>query len=138
MRRRILTPVRAIADIERTLASFADQPHSGLILLPDIFLNMNALLIADLAYRHGLPAIGTNLNFAKAGGLMAYGNEEFTANQYRQAATYVDRILKGAKPGDLPIQIADQYTFVVNLKTAKALGLTVPPALLVGADEVID
>jgi putative ABC transport system substrate-binding protein len=134
----ISTPVRAVADIESVLASFADQPNSGLILLPDIFLNMHASLIADLAYRHRLPAIGTNLNFAKAGGLMAYGNEEFIANQYRQAATYVDRILKGSKPGDLPVQIADQYTFVVNIKTAKALGLTVPAALLVGADEVID
>ena len=107
-------------------------------MLPDIFLDMHASLIADLAYRHRVPAIGTHLKFAKAGGLMAYGNADFIASQYRQAANYVDRILKGSKPGDLPVQIPDQYTFVVNLKTAKALGLTVPPALLVGADEVID
>jgi putative tryptophan/tyrosine transport system substrate-binding protein len=134
----ILTPVRAIADIESALARFADQPNGGLILLPDIFLNMHASLIADLTYRHRLPAIGTVLNFAKAGGLMTYGNEDFIANQYGQAATYVDRILKGSKPGDLPVQTADKYTFVVNLKTAKTLGLSVPAALLVGADEVID
>jgi putative ABC transport system substrate-binding protein len=136
----ILTPVRSIADIESALASFADQPNSGLIMLPDIYLDMHVSLIADLAYHHHLPAIGTNLNFAKAGGLMAYGNaeSEALANQYRQAATYVDRILKGSKPGDLPVQISEKYTFVVNLKTAKTLGLTVPPPLLVGADEVID
>jgi putative ABC transport system substrate-binding protein len=134
----ILMPVRAIADIEPGLASFAGQPNSGLILLPDIFLNMHASLIADLAYRHRLPAIGTIRDFAKAGGLMAYGNEEFIADQYQQSATYVDLILKGSKPGDLPVQTADRYTFVVNLKTAKTLGLAVPPALLVGADEIID
>ena len=131
-------PVRVIADIEPALASFAGQPNGGLMLLADVFLNINDSLIADLASRHRLPAIGTMRNSAKAGGLLAYGNEEFVDNQYRQAATYVDLILKGTKPGDLPVQTADRYTFVVNLKTAKALGLTVPPPLLVGADEVID
>jgi putative ABC transport system substrate-binding protein len=134
----ISMPVRAIAEIEPALASFAGQPNSGVILLADVFLNMHDSLIADLAGRYRLPAIGTTGNFAKAGGLMAYGNMESVGNQYRQAATYVDRILKGSKPGDLPVQIADQYSFVVNLKTAKALGLTVPLALLVGANEVIE
>jgi putative ABC transport system substrate-binding protein len=85
-----------------------------------------------------LPAIGTTLNFAKFGGLIAYGNAESSEHQFRQAATYIDLILRGSSPGDLPVQIADQYTFVVNLKTAKALSLTVPPPLLVGADEVIE
>jgi putative ABC transport system substrate-binding protein len=134
----IITPVRTVADIESALASFAAQPSGGLILLPDLFLHMHASLIADLAIHHRLPSMGSTLNFAKVGGLIAYGNTESAANQYRQAAAYVDRILKGSKPGDLPVQIADQYTFAVNLKTAKALGLTVPPPLLVGADEVID
>jgi putative ABC transport system substrate-binding protein len=134
----VLMPVRAVPDIESALASFAAQLNGGLILLPDLFLHLHASLIADLAIRHRLPAMGTNLNFAKVGGLIAYGNWESAANQFRQAATYVDRILKGSKPGDLPVQVADQYTFVVNLKTARALDLTVPPPLLVGADEVID
>jgi putative ABC transport system substrate-binding protein len=134
----ISMPVRAVADIEPALARFAGAPNSGLILLADVFLIMNESLIADLAGRNRLPAIGSTRGFATAGGLMGYGNIESITNQYRKAATYIDLILKGSKAGDLPVQTADQYTFVVNLKTAKALGLSVPPALLVGADEVID
>jgi putative ABC transport system substrate-binding protein len=134
----ISTSVRSIADIELALDNLAHQPNSGLILLPDLFLHIHASLIADLAIRHRLPAIGTSLSFAKVGGLMAYGNTESVANQYRQAAIYVDLILKGSKPGDLPVQVADQYTFAVNLKTAKSLGVTVPSVLLIAADEVID
>ena len=129
----ISMPVRAVADIEPALASFAGTPNSGLILLADVFLMMNESLIADLAGRNRLPAIGSTRGFAVAGGLMGYGNIESITNQYRKAATYIDLILKGSKAGDLPVQTADQYTFVVNLKTAKTLGLTVPPALLVGA-----
>jgi putative tryptophan/tyrosine transport system substrate-binding protein len=90
---------------------------------------MHYPLVAELAGRHRLPAISFSIHFAKVGGLTSYGNADETLdNHYRQAAIYVDRILKGSKPGDLPVQTADQYTFVVNLKTAKALGLEVPPA----------
>jgi putative ABC transport system substrate-binding protein len=94
-------------------------------------------LIADLAGRYRLPAIAAVSGFAKEGGLMDYGTTIDLAGQFRQAASYVDRILRGAKPGDLPVQGADRYSFVLNLKTAKALGLTVPETLLATADEVI-
>jgi putative ABC transport system substrate-binding protein len=131
-------PVRAVADIEPALASFAGQPNNGLILLPDIFLNLHISLIADLMGRYRLPAVGSIPNFARYGGLMAYGNTVKLADQFRQAATYVDRILKGSKPSDLPVQGADRYGLVINLKTAKALGLTVPLAVSGQADEVIE
>jgi putative tryptophan/tyrosine transport system substrate-binding protein len=130
--------VRAFADIEPALASFAGQPNIGLILLPDIFLDLHVEQIADLVGRYRLPAIGTKASFARFGGLMAYGNSGKISEQYRQSATYIDRILKGAKPGDLPTQGADSYGFVINLKTAKMLGLTVPLAISGQADEVIE
>jgi len=119
------------------LASFAGQPNNGLILLPDPFLTLHISLIADLVGRYRLPAIAYIPNFARYGGLMAYGNTVKLADQFRQAATYVDRILKGSKPSDLPVQGADSYGLIINLKTAKALGLTIPPSLLLLADEVI-
>ena len=131
-------PVRAFAEIEPALASFAGQPNNGLILLPDIFLTLHISLIADLVGRYRLPAIGSTPNFARYGGLMAYGNTVKLAEQFRQAATYVNRILKGAKPSDLPVQGADRYGLIINLRTAKALGLTVPLALSGQADEVIE
>jgi len=114
------------------------RSNSGLILLPDIFLELHSLQIADLVVRYRLPAIGTFANFARYGVLMSYGNTVKLADQFRQSATYVDRILRGAKPSDLPIQGADSYGFVINLKTAKMLGLTVPHLLLANADEVIE
>jgi putative ABC transport system substrate-binding protein len=94
--------------------------------------------IAELADRHRLPAISWDPDFPRVGGLMFYSVTVTTLDQYRRAAGYVDRILKGTKPGDLPIQQSDKYTLVINLKTAKALGLTVPLPLLGLADEVIE
>jgi putative tryptophan/tyrosine transport system substrate-binding protein len=134
----IVVPVRATADIEPAFESFARAPNGGLILTTDTFTNLRQKLIADLASRHRLPAISSNLNFPKDGGLIYYGASISLIAQFRQAATYVDRILKGAKPGDLPVQQADKYTLVINLKTASALGLTVPLPLLGLADEVIE
>ena len=131
-------PVRAVADIEPALASLAGQPNDGLILLPDIFLSLHISQIADLVGRYRLPAIAAIPNFARYGGLMAYGNTVKLADQFRQAATYVDRILKGTNPSDLPVQGADRYGLAINLKTAKMLGLTVPHLLLANADEVIE
>jgi putative tryptophan/tyrosine transport system substrate-binding protein len=131
-------PVRSSADIESAIASFAHQPNGGLILPTDTFIRLRGKLIADLAARHHLPALGAEGDFAKDGGLMYYSAAINVADQMRQAAGYVDRILKGTKPGDLPIQRANKYTFVINLKTAKALGLTVPLDLLGLADEVIE
>ena len=133
----VAVPVRATADIEPALESFARQPNGGLILPTDTFTNLRQQLIVDLAARHRLPAISARSDFAKVGGLVYYGASINLVDQFRQAATYVDRILKGAKPGDLPVQRADKYTLAINLKTANALGLTVPLPLLGLADEVI-
>jgi putative ABC transport system substrate-binding protein len=107
-------------------------------LLSDSFLRLRLKLIADLAARHRLPSISTYPDFLKEGGLMYYGVRINMVGQYGQAAMYVDRILKGAKPGDLPVQQPDKYTLGINLKTAKALGLTIPLPLLYLADEVIE
>jgi putative ABC transport system substrate-binding protein len=134
----IAAPVRATADIELALESFARQPNGGLILTSDTFTILRGSLIANLAGRYRLPSIASGASFAKNGGLMYYGTDIDLAGEYRQAATYVDRILKGSKPGDLPVQAPDKYTFAINLKTAKALGLTVPQTLLATADEVIE
>jgi putative ABC transport system substrate-binding protein len=131
-------PVRTTADIEPAFESFSRQPNGGLILPTDTFTRMRQELIGELAVRHRLPSISAGQDFAKDGGLMYYGAIVNLPSQFRQAAGYVDRILKGEKPGDLPIQRADKYTLIINLKTAKALGLTVPLPLLGLADEVIE
>jgi putative ABC transport system substrate-binding protein len=104
----------------------------------DSFTGLRSKLIADLAERHRLPSISAYENFAKDGGLLYYGANVNLLDHFRRAAGYVDRILKGEKPGDLPVQRADKYTLVVNLRTAKALGLTAPLPLLGLADEVIE
>jgi len=130
-------PVRATADIEPAFERFA-APNSELILPTDTFTNLRIELIADLAARHRLPSISAYDRFPKLGGLMYYGASINSLDQFQQAASYVDRILKGAKPGDLPIQRADKYTLVINLKVAKALGLTVPLPLAGLADELIE
>jgi putative tryptophan/tyrosine transport system substrate-binding protein len=130
-------PVRATADIEPAFERFAAL-NSGLILPTDTFTNLRIELIADLAARHRLPSISAYDRFPKVGGLMYYGASISSLDQFQQAASYVDRILKGAKPGDLPIQRADKYTLVINLKVAKALGLTVPLPLTGLADELIE
>jgi putative tryptophan/tyrosine transport system substrate-binding protein len=131
-------PVLSAADIEAAITNFAREPNGGLILPTDTFTRLHQKLIVELADRHRLPAISWNPEFPRVGGLMCYSVTVNTLDQYRQAAGYVDRILKGAKPGDLPIQQADKYTLVINLKTAKALGLTVPLPLIGLADEVIE
>ena len=128
--------VRTTAEIELALQSFARQPNGGLIVTADNFTYHNQPLIIDQAGRYGLPSAGLGGNHANRGGLMEYYPGE-SADPYRRAAGYVDRILKGAKPRDLPVQGPTKYRFVINLKTAKALGLTIPEALLATADEVI-
>jgi putative ABC transport system substrate-binding protein len=130
--------VRATTDIEPALESFARAPNGGLILPTDSFTALRRQLIADLAARYRLPSIAANPLFPKDGGLMYYGAGVNLVDQYRQAASYVDRILKGAKPGDLPVQQADKYSLIINLRTAKALGLTVPLPLSGLADELIE
>jgi putative tryptophan/tyrosine transport system substrate-binding protein len=134
----VAVPVRATVDIEPALENFAHQPNGGLILPTDTFTRLRQNLIVELASRMRLPSISADEDFAKNGGLMYYGANINVVEQFRQAATYVDRILKGTKPGELPVQRADKYTLAINLKTAKALGLTVPLPLTGLADELIE
>jgi len=123
-------------DIERAIASYADLPDSGLIVFPHPKTIANRKLISSLAARHQLPAIYPYRYFAADGGLITYGPDQI--DQWRGAATYVDRILKGEKPAELPVQTPTKYELAINLRTAKALGLTVPPSLIARADEVVE
>jgi putative ABC transport system substrate-binding protein len=127
---------RDAEEIERAIAAFAGSPNSGLIVTASALSLLHHNLIVTLAARHKLPAIYPYRHIVAAGGLISYG-ADYT-DQYRQAAGYVDRILKGEKPADLPVQAPTKYELAINLKTAKALGLTVPPALLARADEVVE
>lgn len=128
--------VRDASEIERTIAVFAGAPNAGLIVTASPAAFSHRELIVTLAGRHKLPAIYPGRSFVNSGGLVAYGPDVF--DQWRRAAGYVDRILKGEKPADLPVQAPTKYELVINLKTAKALGLTIPPAVLARADEVIE
>ena len=131
-----VAPVREDADIESAIATLSRQPDTGLIFPPDGFMELRSKLIVEIVARHRLPAIYVEGNFLEDGGLMSY-DQNFD-EQFRQAASYVDRILRGAKSGDLPIQLPTKFKLAVNLTAAKALGLTVPPSLLALADEVIE
>jgi putative tryptophan/tyrosine transport system substrate-binding protein len=133
-----VTPVnlRDAPEIERALADFARTSNGGLIVTGSALSNVHHKLIITLAARHKLPAIYLERSFAADGGLISYGSDYI--DHYRRAAGYVDRILKGEKPADLPVQAPTKYQLVINLKTAKALGLTVPDSLLARADEVIE
>ena len=130
------SPVENAADIERVIGSFARVPNGGLVFPPDSTTTSNRHLIITLAARLRLPAVYAIRAFVAAGGLMSYNTDR--SDLFRQTASYVDRILRGANPADLPVQAPTKYETVINLKTAKALGLTVPPGLLVAADEVIE
>jgi putative ABC transport system substrate-binding protein len=133
-----LTPaaVQEADDIERALTSFAREPNGGIILFPSIFTSDHRDIVVAAAARHRLPAMYPYRAAAVSGGLISYGID--IPDQFRGAASYVDRILKGEKAGDLPIQAPTKYELVVNLKAAKALGLEVSPMLLARADEVIE
>jgi putative ABC transport system substrate-binding protein len=128
--------VRDAGEIERAVSSFARSPNGGLIVTPSALAGVHRKLIIALAAQHKLPAIYYERYYVKDGGLISYGADFH--DQFRSAASYVDRILKGEKPADLPVQAPTKYRLVINLKTAKALGLTVPPSLLARADEVIE
>ena len=123
-------------EIERSVAAFARGPNGGLILTGSALAVVHRDLTIALAARHRLSAVYYDRYFAVAGGLISYGPN--IVGEYRRAADYVDRILKGEKPADLPVQVATKYELVVNLKTAKALGIEVPPTLLARSDEVIE
>jgi putative ABC transport system substrate-binding protein len=132
-----LTPigVRNSDEIERDVTAFARAPNSGLIVTSNTLVDLHRDLIITLAARHKLPAVYPFRYFTTSGGLISYGPDPFIA--YRRAAGYMDRILKGEKPADLPVQAPTKYETAINLKTAKALGLTIPETLLATADEVI-
>jgi putative ABC transport system substrate-binding protein len=128
--------VRDSDEIERAIAAFAQGSNSGLIVTGSPAAVVHRELIISLAARHRLPAVYNNRVYAASGGLISYGPD--FVDQFRRAAGYVDRILKGEKPADMPVQASTKYELVINLKTAKALGLKIPPTLLARADEVIE
>jgi putative tryptophan/tyrosine transport system substrate-binding protein len=128
--------VRDEGDLERDITALARSPNGGMIVTSSPEASRHRHLIIALAARHGLPAIYSYRSFAVEGGLISYGPD--MVDQYRRAAAYVDRILKGEKAKDLPVQAPTKYELVINVRTAKALGLDLPPALLAGADEVIE
>jgi putative ABC transport system substrate-binding protein len=128
--------VNEFAEIETVLTRLGREPGVGLIFPPDTFTGFHHKLIVELAARYRLPAIYPFGYFAAAGGLVSYGPD--VTDQFRRSAAYVDRILRGEAPGDLPVQQPTKFEYVINLNAAKALGLDVPPTLLVRADEVIE
>jgi putative ABC transport system substrate-binding protein len=131
-------PVRNEADIERIFASLEDKPKTGLVMMPDIFTATprNLDLVISLASRYRVPTVYPYRYMVAAGGLISYGVDP--VDLFRRAPTYIDRILKGANPADLPVQLPTKFEMAINLKTAKALGLDVPPSMLTRADEVIE
>jgi putative tryptophan/tyrosine transport system substrate-binding protein len=129
-------PIRDIADVEHAIASLADHPNSGVLCPPDLTITKLRTQVPAILARYRVPAIFTFSVFTAAGGLASYGPDIFV--MYRQSASYVDRILRGEKPGDLPFQQPTIYRLVINLRTANSLGLRVPNSLLVAADEVIE
>jgi putative tryptophan/tyrosine transport system substrate-binding protein len=131
-----VAPVSNGTDIEHTIAAAGREQAGGLIALPDAFLSGQRDLIVRLATLHQLPAVYTYRSFVASGGLIAYGIDRVEI--FRLAASYVDRILKGEKPADLPVQLPTKFELVINLRSARVLGLTVPPSLLARADEVIE
>ena len=128
--------VRDSNKIERAITTFAQRPNGGLIVTGSALAAAHRDLIIALAAKHRLPAVYPQTFYVTAGGLIAYGPD--TVDPFRRAATYVDRILRGENPADLPVQAPTKYELVISLKTAKALGLTIPPSLLARADEVIE
>jgi putative ABC transport system substrate-binding protein len=129
-------PVHDVTDIERVIAVIASEGNGGLISMPDLFLVVHRDVTIELTARYRVPTIYQWRYFATDGGLISYGSDPL--DQFARAAEYIDRILKGAKPGELPVQAPTKFELVINLKTARALGLTLPPTLVALADEVIE
>jgi len=132
----IVAPVRDTSTLESVIAAQARAPNGGLIVMPDTFTDVHRAEITSLAARFGLPAVYPRRPFTELGGLLSYGIDQL--DSYRRAASYVDRILKGEKPSELPVQAPVKFELVINLKTAKTLGLTIPMALQQRADELIE
>ena len=132
----IAAPVRDTSELETALAALAREPNGGLIAMPDTFLAAHRAEVTSLAARYRLPAVYALRYYTELGGLMSYGSDQ--VEDYIRSATYADRILKGAKPSELPVQAPVKFELVINLKTAKTLGLDVPLQLQQRADEVIE
>jgi putative ABC transport system substrate-binding protein len=132
----IAAPVHDDVEIETAIIGLGREPLSGLVVMSDVFTFLHRVPIISAAARNNVPAVYPLSEFARDGGLLSYGND--LTDPFRRAATYVDRILRGAKPSELPIQYSTKFELVINLKTAKALGVTLPPNLLAIADEVIE
>jgi len=132
----ITAPVHSDVEIETAIAALGRAPGGGLVVMADVFMVVHRAPIISAAARNNVPAVHVLSESAREGGLLSYGDD--APDLYRRAASYVDRILRGEKPGDLPVQLPTKYEMVLNLKTAKALGLIVPPSLLARADEVIE
>jgi putative ABC transport system substrate-binding protein len=132
----VAAPVHGTSELDTVVAAQASEPNGALIVMPDTFTTAHRAQITALAARHGLPAVYPFRFFAEHGGLLSYGTD--LVHDFRRAASYADRILKGTKPIELPVQAPVKFELVINLKTAKALGLTIPPSLLQRADQVIE
>ena len=131
----VLAPAATIPDLEQAFATLARE-RVGVLVLSSPLYNANGELLADYQMKHGLPEIFANRGNVNAGGLMSYGAD--LSDLYRRAAAYIDKIFKGIKPTDLPVEQASKYLVVINLKTAKALGVIIPPTVLARADEIIE
>jgi putative ABC transport system substrate-binding protein len=132
----ITAPVHSDGEIETAITALGREPGGGLVVMPEVFMSAHRAPIISAAARDNVPAVYANSDFVRDGGLLSYGND--MRDNYRRAASYVDRILRGAKPAELPVQLLTKFEVVVNLKTAKALGLAVPPSILLRADEQIE
>jgi putative tryptophan/tyrosine transport system substrate-binding protein len=132
----VVAPVHNDAEIETAITALGGEPRGGLLAMPDNFVEIHRARIVSLAVRNNVPTVSQSAVIARDGGLLSYAADFHDI--FRRAARYVDGILRGSKPSELPVQMPIKYLMVINLKTAKALGLTVPPALLVAADEVIE
>jgi putative tryptophan/tyrosine transport system substrate-binding protein len=133
----ISAPVRTLSDIEEVISGLAIEPRGGgLVVVTDSFTFVHRATVIEQTARHGVPAVYPNRAWTREGGLLSYGASNIDI--FHRAASYVDRILRGVKPSELPVEVPTKFELAVNLKTAKALGLTVPPTLLARADEVIE
>ena len=132
----VIAHIHSDAEIETAIIALGRKPGGGLVVLPDVFMVVHRVPIISAATRNNVPAVYSQSAFAREGGLLSYGPDPVDLN--RRAATYVDRILRGEKPGDLPVQFPTKFEMVLNLKTAKAIGLTIPESFLLRADEVIE
>jgi len=132
----IIAHVHDEAEIETTIIALGREPGGGLVVMPDVFLNAHDALIISAAARNNVPAVYSASELVRDGGLLSYGTDR--VDLWRRAATYVDHILRGEKPGDLPVQFPTKFEMVVNRKTATALGLAIPPSILLRADQVIE